>query len=274
MLIRAAAAVLFFGRAWQHLSGNSLFSAFFWDESLLKPLVENFFLWSWQEYITNWASGAFLDRLSFFVGCFYGLAFFAIILHHRFPKFSKPVILLAMIGLIMQSLLQFFDSAYAWPQMLEMGIQVATPWVLLIHTSHGLIPKRMIWIKIALAFTFIGHGIYAYGIGWPQPGHFISMTMNILHLSENNAALFLKIMGVLDGLAGLLLFIPKCSRVALWYMAAWGLLTALARPVAHFHFEFWQDSLLIWLPEMLYRLPHGLLPLWTMEGRRQSQYFQ
>ena len=116
------------------------------------------------------------------------------------------------------------------------------------------------YFKIAIAFTFSAHGLYAIGF-YPQPGVFVDMLINILHLSETTAKTFLVVAGILDFVLAIGIFIPRIAQYFLIYAAVWGGLTALARVWANFYLAFPIDSLHQNLHETLYRLPHMLIPL-------------
>ena len=119
-----------------------------------------------------------------------------------------------------------------------------------------------LWLRIVIAMTFISHGLYAIGY-YPLPGVFIEMTTAILGVSEETAIVFLKVMGVLDFVASVFILLPypKLIKLGLFYCIVWGILTALARPVAFYYPEFWLESLHQWLYQAVFRLPQGLLPL-------------
>ena len=49
------------------------------------------------------------------------------------------------------------------------------------------------------------------------------------------------------------------KSLALYYMFAWGFLTAFARIIGHYMNSSWHELCLFWLPACLIRLPHGFL---------------
>ena len=133
------------------------------------------------------------------------------------------------------------------------------------------LPRIVLLMKIALAVTFICHGLYAVGY-YPVPGSFQSMLMQIFPLTEMQTIGILKVAGVLDFILSIVIFLPqrRILLIALGYATVWGLLTALARPVAHFYPQFWLESLLQWIPEFLFRVPHFLLPVWLFIFYKKS----
>ncbi len=127
----------------------------------------------------------------------------------------------------------------------------------------------LFWMKLALAATFIGHGLYAIGFH-PLPGNFIDMMIKGFGMTESIAKTTLWIIGWLDILAAIaLLCFPLISSrkgkqiymIALYYTLIWGFLTALARVYTNVAWSSGWYSLKQWLPEFLMRFPHFLIPL-------------
>lgn len=86
--------------------------------------------------------------------------------------------------------------------------------------------KKAEWIlRIAVAGTFIGHGVFALQAkeGWIH--YFTS-----LGISAQSAMIILPLIGILD-IALALLILVKPIRIAILWMAFWGLWTALLRPL-------------------------------------------
>lgn len=118
------------------------------------------------------------------------------------------------------------------------------------------------WIaRVAVALAFIGHGLPALGVVTPSEKWFF-MIESTIELEKEAATTFLLVVGILDVIAAVLILLPKRRLVILGlvYCAVWGLLTAMARPVAHFTTE----GLDPWLAEGLLRFPHGLVPLYLL----------
>ena len=90
---------------------------------------------------------------------------------------------------------------------------------------------------------------------------FDAMTQNILAVDQSIAASFLLIAGIIDLVVSGGIFYKPISRYLLIYAAIWGFLTALARPLAYIQAESFFLDLSTWLPAMVYRIPHSLLPL-------------
>ena len=154
---------------------------------------------------------------------------------------------------------------FLWSTLMEYGLQIAIPIscaLMLPNISprwEGLAEQI---VRLGVSFCFIGHGLYALGYA-PTPGGFVTMTMNILPLSEAGAEQFLQLIGALDLCAALLLWLPiyELKRAALIYMVIWGGMTALARPLGQPSATM-IDAVIVWGPEFIWRTSHALAPLW------------
>lgn len=119
-------------------------------------------------------------------------------------------------------------------------------------------------IRVLVALTFIGHGLYAIGF-YNTPFNFSQMVWETFpFFTEKMTKGFLMVFGVLDLIAVVLLFFksrPVLYRVSLVYCVIWGALTAFARIVSTFYIEMPLMSLHDGMYEVIYRFPHFLLPL-------------
>ncbi|MEO1416573.1 MAG: hypothetical protein AAFW00_14920 [Bacteroidota bacterium] len=150
-------------------------------------------------------------------------------------------------------------------QLFEHAIQFGTPLLMGYYLHQKLSTDRSIrWAKILIAITFLCHGLYALGV-YAQPAHFLMMTQEILGVSTDEARVFLHVMGALDLWMVVALFVPSQQRAALIYAIIWGLLTAIARTWAFGVFKGpgWSHTLQEIVPQTVFRLAHGLLPLWV-----------
>ena len=123
------------------------------------------------------------------------------------------------------------------------------------------VARFLFWVKVAVAVTFTCHGLFAAGVFYQQPPHFIAMTMSILGVSEPVARTFLQFAGLMDFVVSIGIFLPTTARYCLLYAVAWGFLTALARFAANVQWDALGLSLHQWLYPVVYRLPHAGLPL-------------
>ena len=92
----------------------------------------------------------------------------------------------------------------------------------------------------------------------------MTMTGNLLGLSGQSAIRFLNIMGIMDFIMAIGIFLPnKYGKWALMYCVVWGFLTSMARVFGNFYWEYPMESLHQWVYEAVYRAPHFLIPLWA-----------
>lgn len=92
-------------------------------------------------------------------------------------------------------------------------------------TTHNVSLAKVV-LRIAIAGEFIGHGVFALQ---GKPGWIPFFTA--VGIAEDTAMQLLPLIGGLDIVLGILvLFYPV--RIALLWMAFWGFLTALIRPIA------------------------------------------
>jgi len=156
----------------------------------------------------------------------------------------------------------FIGKGFQIGQWIEYSLQFCTPIFLLYYFQNDTISKKYIlFLKIATAFTFIGHGLYATGY-YPRPGNFVDMMIKGFGTTQSQSEMLLNVAGYLDLIAAGLLFIPikRFYKIALIYIIIWGFLTTLARVYANFNPGLGWYSLKQWLPEMLMRFPHFLIP--------------
>ncbi len=273
-LYQAGTVAVCWGRAWQHLWHDTPYRAMLWHEQWMRPLLE------WMGISWHWWVGSpqvdygidmaiRIGGLWFFVAG--GVALFAKrLMHHplRHVLCGAVVLLVALAGM---EWLEHWRHAAQW---FEYSLQIAFPlslWYLM--GMEQSIPwatwaRLMQWLKVAVAFTFAAHGLYALGV-YPVPSDFVKMTVQILPLTVAQAHQFLMMAGLMDWVVAIGLFLPfgKWRHYLLCYAALWGVLTALARPVAWVDaIDLWRD-LSLYLPMMIWRLPHAFGPfaLWLWE---------
>ncbi len=264
-LIRIAVFLIFIGRAWQHLFWDAPYRTFFWDESLLKPFIENWFDMSWTTYATSPKTDSFVQGVIKGKGILYLLAAISTILITKVNKkiFQIPIFL-GGISLIILSVLLTKEKFYHIAQFFEHSIQFGTPFLFLYFLKDNYNEtKALLILKVLVAVTFFSHGLYAFG-AYPVPGKFVDMVIQIFGCSESFAITFLYIAGIIDFILAVVIFIPKIDKYAIIYAVIWGLLTAFARIVANFYIDFPLQSLHQNLHQVLYRLPHGLVPLFIL----------
>lgn len=266
-------ACLFLGRAYQGLFFDFPLRTFFWDQELLEGLVTSWTGGTWQDYVTNrtFDLDTIINNLGFtFGGVFLILGALTLFIN-KLPDKIQWGLPFGSFLLTILSFLYWKEKFYAYGQLFEYLIQVTAPIVLFYLLRGGVNSKRFhLIIKGVIAVSFCCHGLYAIGF-YPVPGPWVQWTMRVFPFFNDAESLtFLKMMGYLDFIAAVLLFVRSAWRYAVIYCFFWGTATALARVICNFYIEFPVVSLHDWGYKTILRLVHGGLPLlllwWSMEG--------
>jgi|APTNR8051073442_1049403.scaffolds.fasta_scaffold00134_53 hypothetical protein len=261
-LLQVAAVCVFAGRAWQHLRFDAPYRTLLWDERWMKNIVAAFGM-DWSDYVTSPGVDAAIDAFTRGMGWFYLLCALCAAAIHRLGRPASWIVTAGGVMLVFLAFLYTKEKFFFAGEFFEFALQCGTPFFLVWLNRYGTpTPGFIRWLKITIALTFICHGLYAIGF-YPRPGNFIEMTMNILHVDEQQAVVFLNFVGVLDFLLSICIFLPWRwpILIALAYAAFWGMATSIARTWAYFNPEFLDNTLAQWLHETVLRLPHGLGPL-------------
>jgi hypothetical protein len=262
-LVKICAFTVFLGRAYQLYFFGAPFRAILWDESLLTPIVEGLFNYTWFDYATSprvnsWIDG--LTKLCSFV--FLGASLVSLFWDKiKYLKLKRIIIGLALFVLLVIGICIVKDRNYEYLLFFELFIQFAAPILLILNVRLDIIENKKVinGLKIAIACTFVAHGLFAMGLIY-LPGYFIDMTIKILAVNETHATHFLYIAGILDLVMSVLIFIRKLSKYALLYMMFWGFATAFARLASGFNADFLSMTFHNYTFLVVYRLAHGLLP--------------
>lgn len=250
------------GRAWQHFSKGGPYLTLFTNDLLARPFVEAFSNLSWAAYIRSsevatWGKSFGYDMGYFFLGCA------VLTLVFRFlPKWVNLCwSILATVALLFLAFALFQAQAFRAGQFFEYSAQIASPLLLYCWYYQSLkIPRFALFLKIILAFTFIGHALYAIGY-YPIPGKFIGMTNRGFGVTDELSKTILLAVGWLDIVASIGLFLPfrKIQLASVIYMITWGAMTAFARIWANYYPSLGWYSLQQWIPETMFRVPHFIL---------------
>lgn len=261
ILLKFLTASVFLGRAWQHIFLDIPLRELLWREEWMASPVKTILGMEWEDFISSMIVDAWIVRLTVIVGIFYVLCALAAFFLNKHRKWLGRIIIVGSVGLVFLSLLYWLEKFQSTGQFIEYSLQIGTPiflvWVILWNTKH-----LMLAMKIAISLTFIGHGLYALGF-YPVPAHFVQMTIDGFGMSETTAISFLYVIGIVDVIVAILIFVPVkwISQTALVYCIIWGSMTAFARIVANFDINIPMESCNQWLHQVVYRLPHGGVPL-------------
>ena len=164
--------------------------------------------------------------------------------------------------LVMLSCAQYAAAQYQLPMFVEHGAQMLIPILLVLALALGVRQRITVMTAIlAVSMTFAGHGSYALGL-WPTPGNFYAMTTLVLGVDYPTAQAVLRAAGIVDLLVCVGICIPYTRQASALYATAWGLLTAVARPMAGMSWElnYWGADQ--FMHEAVLRAPHFLIPLY------------
>ncbi len=269
-LVLISTCSLLFGRAWQFIVWDAPFRTLLWDEAMMSSIIVPTFFETWNAYVTSPASDQFINNMVTGFGILYLATGILLIFYKHIPKITKFLLLISTLGLMILFLLYWKEKFYQIGQFIEYASQLLMPVLAyFILFKNRQIFSMTLWIKIAIALTFIGHGLYAIGYH-PQPGHFVDMFLNVFGISEPMAKNLLYLAGVLDMIAAIALFIPGIELWAIWYVFFWAGATTCARLLAHIDFNFFFYSMNQWLFEFLIRIPHIALPLLLLIWKHNS----
>lgn len=262
-LLKLSCFCVFIGRAYEHLFWDAPFRSLLWDQKLLSPIVEGIFNTSWRDYVTSSTADVVIQNLMKINGAFYAIcAIVSLFINANSKKIFKIILFAGGVLLFLLALLLTKSKFYHISMFFEHSIQFGAPFVLLyLFKEKQNVAKLIMPLKVITALAFISHGVYALGTVYPLPANFVTMTLNILPVSENSAKSLLYVAGLLDFVAAVLIFVPKVSRIALLYAAFWGIATALARIISGLTYDVSLLTLHQYLFATVYRIPHGLIPL-------------
>ena len=269
--LRAGAFLCFAGWAWVHWYWEGPYGALLWDDSTY-DLAESLGL-TWEEYVGTGANDGLIQK--WISRLFWPYVICTILsLRARSNSWVQQVGLVFGSGLLVAlSYAKYVGSQYQVPMFVEHGGQMLMPIILVLALRLGAKHRAAIIAAcVALVMTFAGHGSFAAGL-WPTPPTFYAMTTVILGVEYETAKLLLLIAGVLDFAVCVAILIPPLRRTAALYAALWGLITALARPVAGMSFDLIHYGADQYIHEAVLRAPHFMIPIylffvWRGEGSK------
>jgi hypothetical protein len=270
-LLRLAAVFALAGIGWLAFRSGLSLRELAWDTAVFSFIPEAFG-WTWNEWVTSAAVDRGITLTEKAIGV---LSLLLAVLLARRKKATSGFLLCTIpffALLLIRPLLFWKEHFYQIGALLELGMQTLAPvlfvWYLarsdhFMTQSGGRSGHKFWWcVSATVAVTFIGHGMYAIGFH-PVPAHFVFMTQAGLGVGEDAARRLLVTVGVLDFLAAALLLLPwkKAWLVGLAWVIPWAILTTFARLWSYGGFVGFDTLLSQWLPQMVVRLPHILLPL-------------
>jgi hypothetical protein len=260
--LKLSCFLIFAGRAYQHLFWDAPFRSILWDQQLLEPLVNKVLNMNWSIYVTDLNIDENIQKMIKINGLFYLLcAVISLKISFTSKKIVKFILLLGGINLFVLALLLTKNKFYHIAMFFEHAIQFGTPIILYFFLKNNYESWLLRILKVIISLSFACHGLYAIGLIYPIPETFVTMTINILPINDASAKYFLFVMGILDFLIAISIFVPKTSKICLIYAFVWGIVTALARIISGFNYGISFDILHQYFYLTVYRIPHGIIPL-------------
>lgn len=285
-LLRISCFIFLFSRGFLYTFHDSPWRSLLWLEDLMRPLVE-FLGSSWKVYANT--SDPYILQFENCLGmAMMGTAFCFLFIQpdrtispekdsgikpagrQRSQQWQRGLIAGAGIFTMMHMLLVFLGHNREFNMIPEYLLQGLTPWIFLALLKYMPENKEDYWkdtsptfnlfLRIAVAACFLGHGLYASGIPY-QPATFNRMLSKALSIDFETAAILVKGIGIIDIVLAILVFIKPLEKVTLGHMAFWGLVTAGSRVVCYVIIPWKLSNINPWLLETTVRIPHGALPL-------------
>lgn len=264
-LLKISCFFIFIGRGYQHLFWDAPYRSLLWDQNLLEPIVTTLFNSSWHTYVTSLKTDMLIQELIKTTGILYVIcAFTALIINQNSKWWMRSILFIGGSNLLLLSFLITKEKFYHTTMFFEHSLQFSTPFLLLYFLKTNNLKRLVHFLKAAIAITFICHGIYAIGALHPLPGNFVTLTLNLLPVSETTAKQLLFVMGILDFIVACCLYLPKYTKPALIYAFVWGILTAFARILSPLTYDASLAIFHQYFYLAIYRIPHGLIPLLTL----------
>ena len=260
LLLRLGAFLCLIGWTWVHFYLEPPYGVLLWQDSTY-AFAEKLGI-SWDDFVGSGANDGLVQKWMTWTGwLFLACAVLAITVRRKawiqMAGLTGGSLLLALVAYA-----RFVKEQRELPMLVEHGGQVLIPVLLVMALLLGVRHRVTVFTAIvALIATFAGHGCYAVDL-WPMPDSFPAMTSVILKVEHETARMILLLAGILDFVVCIGIWIPALRRSCALYAGIWGLLTALARPVAGMSLglNYWGADL--FLHETVLRAPHFLIPLY------------
>ena len=259
-LLRILGVTLFLGRAWECFRWKTKLSNVIWDPQRFGKNLESIYGKSLNEIYSQKLSEPLLNGIDTALGVIFIVAAIACVLTKPKLRGLNWLIYLGTLGLGLVYFAMYYSKAFYFGYLLEHSLQMYCGIALVLATKKVAIPKLMGILKILTAITFVCHGLFAVGY-YPMPGKFIDYMITGFGMDQSTAQTSLIILGILDFIFAILIFIPKVAKPALIYGIIWGFLTALARVWTTFSWDFlgnWFDQYFF---EFVVRMCHFIVPL-------------
>ena len=272
LLLRISAFLCLAGWAWVHLYWEAPYGILLWQDGTY-GLAERFGI-SWDDFVGSGANDGLIQTWMFRAGWLYVLGAVLAITVRRKAWVQMGGLVGAAMLLFVLAYARYVGAERQLPMLVEHGGQILSPVLLVLALALG--PSHRLTILVAmlsLVTAFAGHGCYAVGL-WPTPATFPAMISVILGVGHETAGSILVVAGILDFVICIGIFIPALRGPSVLYAVGWGLLTALARPVAGMSLDLNLWGADQFLHEAALRAPHFVAPLYLFLHWRQGKKFE
>ena len=261
LLLLASSMAVFAGRAYQHFYYDIPIRIVLWDQNVMEDVLLNVFNIPWDEFIRSSEWDSRIQSTVRTIGLVY-FCCFAWCTQFTFRKSVRcaRILLVGAAFLFFLAVLYSLDRFGRVGELMEYTCQWFAPIALFLMLRGGNSLLIGWGLRMTVALTFAGHGLYATGY-YPIPGNFIDMAILGFGVNEDTAVRILAVAGWLDFLIAILIWFPATDRFAAFYAFLWGAVTAMARIWTNFDVQFIDESMSQWLFETVVRIPNALLPL-------------
>lgn len=261
LILRLGTFLCFAGWTWSHFYWQGPYGVLFWQDVTF-AWVERMGV-TWEEFVGTGANDGVVQKWIRSIAWLYLVACILSLTVRRKSWWQMAGLVGGSGLLAVLAYAKFVSAQRQLPMLVEHGGQVLIPVLLVSALAFGVRHRvTVVLAMVAFIMTFAGHGAYALGWPCPTPASFSGMTRVILGVSPETAGTFLLAAGVLDFVVCIGIFVPAIRRPCALYAAVWGLLTALARPVAGMSMDlnYWGADQ--FLHEAVLRAPHFMIPLY------------
>lgn len=257
-IIKITLVLLLLGRTIQHLFFDSPIRGVLYSKHFVNPVLQLLNI-NFNDYINSPNLDDSINTVIIIIGLlFLTLSGLTLFLSQLNNTTKKIVLYFSCFMLVLIAFGYFKEKSLSIGQFFEYSAQMFLPLFFLIKKQ-----KQLIFFKIAIGITFFCHGLYAIGY-YPVPANFVQMIISGTSFNNEQAVVLLHLVGLLDFIFAIAIFIPKIEIPFLWYGVIWGFLTSFARIYTNVYVDFFSSTLFYWIYEFLVRIPHFTIPLYLI----------
>ncbi len=269
------------GRSYQHIRWGGPFRNIFYDPQGFGGWYSNFIDRPLKDIYNDHFYESLLSYFSDVVGVIFFITAIIILFYEKLHKLKGFIYASTLLLLLVFYGFLYGKNLVQYGMFFEHSAQLVTP--LLFMWEYRRKSNQVFMMgSIAIAITYLCHGLYAYGY-YPQPGHFADMMIVGFGITEDVARSVLVGIGVMDFIFALIVMLGlfanyylKPNRILnsiiiinLWYGIVWGVLTTAARVYTSYAegmFLHWMDQYFL---EFLVRVPHFIIPYYLLRQMRK-----